>query len=145
MKYFACSRSLRTKQRCWILEDLVSKHFVNKKKKEVANIFCLSIISSGANFLLLCHSMKKPSCEWLDEHSQSSLLFSCQNKMLLGNLSRYTNISMLYAEALVRWYMDFFLFETTGFQLGMLTVYSPTLFKARLPALASRMFFKMNW
>ena len=33
---------------------------------------------------------------------QSSLLFSCQNKMLLGNLSRHTNISMLYAEALVR-------------------------------------------
>lgn len=42
---------------------------------------------------------------------QSSLLFSCQNKMLLGNLSRYTNISMLYAEALVRWYMDFLSFR----------------------------------
>ena len=31
--------------------------------------------------------------------------------MLLGNLSRYTNISMLYAEALVRGYMDFLTFR----------------------------------
>lgn len=31
--------------------------------------------------------------------------------MLLGNLSRYTNSSMLYAEALVRWYMDILSFR----------------------------------
>ena len=33
IKYFTCNRSLRTKQRCWILVDLVSKRFVNKKKR----------------------------------------------------------------------------------------------------------------
>lgn len=113
IKYFACSRSLRTKQRSWILVDLVSKRFVNKKKKEHANIFYLSIISSGANFLVLCHSMKKPGCEWLDEILESKMrtfTYLCSHPCFFPwqfiPLHEYQ-----YAVALVRWYMDFLSFR----------------------------------
>ena len=134
IKYFACSRSLRTKQRCWILVDLVSKRFVNKKKKEHVNIFYLSIISSGANFLVLCHSMKKPGCEWLDEIPESKIwtfTYLCRHPcFFLAKIKCYlaiypvTRISVCCMQKC--WLGDtwiFSLFETTGFQLGMLTVY----------------------
>lgn len=50
IKYFACSRSLRTKQRCWILVDLVSKRFVNKKKKSMQIYFTFPLFRQARIF-----------------------------------------------------------------------------------------------